>query len=49
MTEGNQGEIGAGLGCLPREKTLGPLNGGRDTARAWVDGGGSPAVRGKLR
>jgi hypothetical protein len=49
MTEGNQGKIQARLGCLPREKTPGPLNGGRDTTRAWVDGGGSPAVRGKLR
>jgi hypothetical protein len=27
---------------------LGPLNGDRDTARAWVDGGGSPAVRGNF-
>jgi hypothetical protein len=49
ITEGRQGENRAGLGCFPREKTLGPLNGNRDTTRAWVDGDGSPAARGKHR
>jgi hypothetical protein len=44
MTEGKQGKIGAVLGSLPREKTPGPLNGGKDTTRAWVDGGGFPAA-----
>jgi hypothetical protein len=43
-----KGKIGVRLGCLPREKTLGPLNDGMDTIRAWVDGDGSPAARGKL-
>jgi hypothetical protein len=27
----------------------GPLNGGRDMAGAWVDGGDFPTARGKLR
>jgi hypothetical protein len=44
----DKGKIGAGLGCLPREETLRPLNGDSDTARVWVDYGGSPAARGKL-
>jgi hypothetical protein len=44
-----KGKIGAGLGCLPRVETSGPLNGDRDTTRAWVDGAGAPAARGKLR
>jgi hypothetical protein len=43
-----QGKIRAGLGCLPREETPGPLNSNRDTARAWVDGGGAPDAWGKL-
>jgi hypothetical protein len=33
-----KGKIGARLGCLPREKTPGPLNGDRDTVRASVNG-----------
>jgi hypothetical protein len=27
----------------------GPLNSGKDTTGAWVDGSGSPAVHGELR
>jgi hypothetical protein len=42
-------KIGAGVGCLPRETTPEPLNGGRDTTRAWVDDGGFPAAQGNLR
>jgi hypothetical protein len=45
----NKGKIVARLGCLPQEKTPGPLNGNRDMARAWVDGGGAPTAQGKLR
>jgi hypothetical protein len=31
-------------GCLPREKTLGPLNSSRRMTRARVDGGGAAGV-----
>jgi hypothetical protein len=43
-TEGRQGENRGGVGWLPREKALGPLNGYRGTTRSWVDGGGAAAM-----
>jgi hypothetical protein len=44
-TEGREGKLWAGGGWLPREKTLGPLNGDRGTTRARVDGDKAPATR----
>jgi hypothetical protein len=43
-TKGRQGENRGGVGWLPREKALGPLNGYRGTTRSRVDGGGAAAV-----
>jgi hypothetical protein len=42
-----KGKIGLWVGWLPREKALGPLNGGKGTTRSRVDGGGAAAARRK--
>jgi hypothetical protein len=44
-TRAENGKLGARGGWLPRERTLGPLNGGRDAMRPRVDGGGTLAAR----
>jgi hypothetical protein len=44
-TRAGKGKLGAWEGWLPRERTPGPLNDGRDTMRPWVDDGDTPAAR----
>jgi hypothetical protein len=39
-----KGKSGAGGGWLPRERALGPLNGGRDVVRPRADGSRTPAA-----
>jgi hypothetical protein len=40
-----KGKIEAKESWLPRKRTPGPLNGGTDTARPWVNGDGAPAAQ----
>jgi hypothetical protein len=49
MTEGNQGKIGAGLCCLPREETLESRSNGGGIGTPRGDGGGAPAAQEELR
>jgi hypothetical protein len=44
QSRADKGEIGAGLGWLPREKARGRLNDDEDTTIALVDGGGAPTA-----
>jgi hypothetical protein len=48
MTEGKQGKNRGRSGLLTSREDSGPLNDDRDMRRAWVDGGGFQAARGKL-